>query len=258
MSYWILYKRKYALNWIWIPFSLFYSRDVWLIILRKCFQFSFLISLRIIKTDLQTHCFRGALRPCRGEYLLYVQFKLLSKLFYDDLVQRKLPQKWVWGSRVQWHRRGSSSPIRYPSTILKPKKQHFFCPLKRPLISKTNVCKVTCHKHEPGSSFDSTSQMFPSNLWKVRPQLKTPAPWRVCVDLVYILIHTPVCMYVLLEAAGAGWTSSSVTFGCLCFHYRVVSDAVGTFSEKNSKFMSDKCRIESAHVSGFAPVWVTR
>lgn len=81
MRYWILYKRKYALNWIWIPFSLLYSRDVSLIILRKCFQFSFLISLRIIKTDLQTHCFHGALRPCRGEYLLYVQFKLLSKLF---------------------------------------------------------------------------------------------------------------------------------------------------------------------------------
>lgn len=76
-----LTKKTNALNWIWIPLSLLYSRDVSLIILRKCFQFSFLISLRIIKTDLQTHCFHGALRPGRGEYLLYVQFKLLSKLF---------------------------------------------------------------------------------------------------------------------------------------------------------------------------------
>lgn len=145
MSYWILYKSKYALNWIWIPFSLLYSRDVSLIILRKCFQFSFLISLRIIKTDLQTHCFHGARRPCGGEYLLYVQLKLLSKLFnitHCGMTSfRENCPKWVWSSRVQWHRRGSSSPIRYPSTILKPKKLHFFCPLKLPLMSKTNVCK---------------------------------------------------------------------------------------------------------------------
>lgn len=95
--------------------------------------------------------------------------------------------------------------------------------------------------------------MFPSNLWKVRPQLKTPAPWRVCLDLLYVLLHTPVCMYVLFEAAGAGWTSSSVTFGYLCFHYRVVSDAV----EEELKVYVWQVQIESAHISGFAPVWVT-
>lgn len=48
MSCGFVHERKYTVNWIWIPFSLIHSREnVLLIILRKCFQFRLLISVRI-------------------------------------------------------------------------------------------------------------------------------------------------------------------------------------------------------------------
>lgn len=180
MSYWLVHKRKYTQNWIWISFSLFHSREnVLLIILRKCFQFSFLISLRIIKTDLQTHHIHGAQRPCRGEYLLYVQFKPLSKLF-NVTGCRMTSFQWK-RPRNEYKATASSGTHWIPRAVGSHCPSGFFLHLMADNNKKNNACwflkpspdiqnkaawkvKKTCviNMSLDLPSFDCIPQMFPS------------------------------------------------------------------------------------------------